>query len=748
MIARLLIFLTLTTATPQNFGTAQERTGETQAEPRRTDIAFFEQNVRPLLASHCVKCHGPAKQESNLRLDSREAILTGGDSGPAITLSKPDESLILKALRYEDYEMPPAGQLAARDVAKVRHWIASGAVWPDNSPIREAAKQITEEDRNWWAFRPLAHPTVPPASITSSTNGNEIDRFVQDALHAKEMKPAPQATPAKLIRRAFFDVIGLPPTPAQIDAFIENDSPDAWEELIDQLLASPHYGEHWARHWLDVVRYAESDGWNQDAYRPHIWRYRDYVVNAFNNDKPWPEFVRQQLAGDEIPNDNPENLAATGYLRLGIYEYNQRDARGQWDDIMNEMTDVVADTFLGVSMACARCHDHKFDPILQRDYFALRAFFEPIEWRDDLVYATDAQQVEFETKQAAWEKNAAPVLAKIDALLKPYYDRKWNSTVDKFPLEIQACFLKPIKERNSWEHQMAYLIARQFEDEAGGPLKTMKKADKAEYERLKKELAKIDAKPKPPAKLMAATDFGGIPATTLIQDTDDAVEPGFLSVLTEVRSAQRSSNSVAELVKSFGTTKATRPKVLTTSATKKRKSTDGFEPSHPSGRTGTGTGRRTALANWISAPKNPLTNRVIVNRIWQYHFGRGLVKTPNDFGEQGQRPTHPQLLDWLTNQFVKDGYSFKRLHKRILMSATWQQSATHPQAKRYTELDPGEALLWRAPIRRLDAEQIRDAMLVASGELEHKTGGPSVDLSKPRRSLYIKSLRNRPDKFL
>ena len=465
-----------------------------------------------------------------------------------------------------------------------------------------------------------------------------------------------------------------------------------------------------------MVRYAESDGWNQDAYRPHIWRYRDYVVNAFNDDKPWPEFVQQQLAGDEISNDDPENLAATGFLRLGIYEYNQRDARGQWNDIMNEMTDVVADTFLGVSMACARCHDHKFDPILQRDYFALRAFFEPIEWRDDLEYVTDAEQTQYLKKLTEWKQKSLDVQTKIDALLQPYFDRKWKSTVDKFPLEIQACFNKPVEERTSWEHQMAYLVSRQFEEEGGGPLKNMKKADKAEYERLKKELAKFDQiKPKAPAKLMAATDFAGTPAPTVIQDTDESVAPAYLTVLSESEQAAFPSE---------------------------------FTRSENRSDTKETTGRRTELAEWISSPNNPLTNRVIVNRIWQYHFGKGLTNTPNDFGEQGKKPTHPELLDWLTTRFIKDGSSLKRLHKRILMSATWQQSSTHPQANEYAKLDPHENLLWRSNVRRLDAEQIRDAMLVASGELKTTVGGTSVDLNKPRRSLYIKSLRNRPDKFL
>ncbi len=721
-----------------------------QTGDQRARGMFFEQHVRPLLAQHCVTCHGEQKQESGLRLDSRAAMLKGGDSGPALVPLKPDESLIVEAIAYDGLEMPPTGKLPAKALVAVRRWIADGAVWPDGSAIRETGRTITDKDRNWWAFRPLNTPTVPSV-VPSRWSENEIDAFVFATLDAKDMRPAPQADKRTLVRRAYFDVLGLPPTPDQIEAFANDDAPNAWEKLIDRLLESPHYGEHWARHWLDVVRYAESDGWNQDAYRPRIWRYRDYVVNAFNSDKPWPKFVRQQLAGDEIRNDNPDNLAATGFLRLGIYEYNQRDARGQWNDIMNEMTDVVADTFLGVSMACARCHDHKFDPLLQRDYFALRAFFEPIEWRDDLNYATDRQREEYAKKLVTWEEKTADVRAKIDALLKPYHDKKWKSTVDKFPLDIQACFDKPVTERTSWEHQMAYLVARQFEEEGGGPLKSMKKADKAEHERLKKELAKFNSiKPKAPPTLMAASDFAGEPSATVIQATDEVVEPAFLTVLNSPRRAVGVS-----------------PPVRTEQLNDRRRRTEGLTPTARQSRTGRRqtsnapnskgtssearyetTGRRSALAKWITKPTNPLTNRVIVNRIWQYHFGRGLADSPNDFGEQGQRPTHPELLDWLTTRFIKDGSSFKTLHKRILMSATWQQSATHPNADRYARLDPNEELLWRAQVRRLDAEQIRDAMLVASGELSRKVGGASVDLGKPRRSLYVKSLRNKPDKFL
>lgn len=674
--------------------------------------AHFEQHIRPVLVTKCLKCHGEKKQEGNLRLDSRALMLKGGDSGAAIEPGKAAESLLVEALKYESFEMPPTGQLSAKEIQQFEQWIATGAVWPDtDEPLREESGIIAPADREWWAFQPLSKPDVQQREADKWSK-NEIDRFVFNRLAAQQMQPAPQADRHTLVRRLHFDLLGLPPTAADIDAFVNDDSPDAWEKLIDRLLDDRRYGEHWARYWLDIVRFAESDGWNKDSFRPQLWRYRDYVVNSFNSDKPYPEFVRQQLAGDEIQEDNPENLAATGFLRLGIYEYNQRDARGHWNDIMNEMTDVAADVFLGMGMACARCHDHKFDPLLQVDYFKLRAFFEPISWRDDIVGATQAEQAAYNKKLAVWEEATKEVRQKIDALLKPYHDRKWKSTAEKFPLEIQACFYKPVEERNSWEHQMAYLITRQFYEEGGGPLSELKsKEDKEKHEALKKELAAFDnIKPKPLPDLMTATDFSGTPAATVIPDSTDQtpIEPGFLTVL---------DNQPVGEAPAF--------------------------PQLPQS-----TGRRTALAEWIGRADNPITSRVIVNRIWQEHFGQGIVSTASDFGRLGQLPTHPELLDWLTATFVEDGWSIKRLHKRILLSATWQQSAHHPQAAEYQSKDPAETLLWRTRIRRLKAEQIRDAMLAVSGELAPQIGGPSVDAKTPRRSLYVKRIRNTPDAFL
>lgn len=322
--------------------------------PAGTDeAAAFEKHIRPLLATKCLECHGEHKQEGNLRLDTRKGMLAGGDSGPALVPGKPAESLLVEAIEYESYEMPPSGKLADDNIRQFKAWISDGAVWPQHQqPLRPASKTIGDSDRDWWAFRPLAKPDVPQLP-TDNWSRTPIDRFVFGRLVENAMRPASRADEITLVRRLYFDLTGLPPSPQQIDQYLNSPPTGRWEGLIDTLLADPAYGEHWGRYWLDLVRYAESDGWNQDAYRPSIWRYRDYVVKSFNEDRPYPEFVRQQLAGDEMENHEPDSLAATGFLRLGIFEYNQRDAKSHWNDIINEMTDVTGDVFLGIGMACA-----------------------------------------------------------------------------------------------------------------------------------------------------------------------------------------------------------------------------------------------------------------------------------------------------------------------------------------------------------------------------------------------------------
>ncbi len=667
-----------------------------------------------MLAEHCFKCHGNQSQRGDLRVDSLSGLLSGGESGPALAPGKPDESLLVEAIRYDSLEMPPDGKLESEQIAAITKWIEIGAPWPGrDSSVRTpaAAKpKITDEDRAYWAFQPI-QDSPPPALDSNRPVRNDLDRFVLARLDAEGLTPAPEADRRTLARRLYFDLTGLPPSPKEIDAFMTDSAPDAYERLADRLLDSPRYGERWARHWLDLVRYAESDGFRQDAFRPHAWRYRDYVIQSFNDDKPYDRFILEQLAGDEVAPHDPQTLAATSYFRLGIYEYNQRDARTQWDNILIDVTNVTGEVFLGLGMGCARCHDHKFDPILKEDYFRLKAFFTPLLPRDDLPYATGEAWQQHQAQLAAWREKTAAIRAAIDELEKPLVEAARKRAADKFPRDVRDMLLKEVSQRTPLEHQLAELANRQAGEEVarinfGSQLKG---EQKAKWDQLQQELKQFDdLRPKDLPPAFTVTDVGAIAPPTLMASGREqrAVEPGFLTVLG--------------------------PPPVT------------IEPP-PSGNS---TGRRTALARWLASPDNPLTARVIVNRVWQQHFGIGLVSTPSDFGRLGEPPSHPELLDWLACRFIADGWRFKPLHRLIVTSATYRQASRHPGSDLARQKDPDNRWLWHAPVRRLDAEQIRDAMLAVSGELDLTAGGPSVNASQPRRSVYTKAIRNTRDPVL
>ena len=672
-------------------------------------LKFFETAVRPVLAKNCFKCHGEDKQKGGLRLDSITGILAGGDSGPAIVPGNPDESYIIEAVNHGSWEMPPDGKLGEKEIAALTKWVEMGAPWPGGDPsIAARVEKITDEDRKLWSFQPIASPT-PPELADAKWCRNPIDKFILKKLSDEGLSPAPEANPVQLIRRLYFDLIGLPPSPDEVDAFLADTSPDAYEKLVDKLLASPHYGERWARHWLDVVRYAESDGFRQDAYREHAWRYRDYVIQSLNDDKPYDRFVLEQLAGDEIAPDSPEAVVATGFLRLGLYEYNQRDVRTQWSDILNDVTDVTGDVFLGLGMGCARCHDHKFDPILQKDYYRLQAFFAPMLPRDDIPAATRAEREEYRRRMTEWEATTAEIRSQMAEIERPYAEKAAKGAVDKFPPDIQEMMRKPAAERAPFEEQLNALAYRQVTYEL--ERLQIKGADKQKLEALSQKLSEhLKSKPQALPAAMTVTDVGPHAPLTIIPDDRNAepLEPGFLTLLT-------------------GGEPAVIPPV----------------PSAPNS-----TGRRTALARWIVDPKNPLTARVMVNRLWQYHFGRGLVKTASDYGTLGEPPSHPELLDWLATQFVEGGWSMKNMHRLMVISATYRQAAVRVSPELALKKDPENRWLWRMNTRRLDAEQIRDAALAATGELQTELLGPSVPASRPRRSIYTRLLRNTPDPML
>lgn len=697
-----------------------------QDEPvDKEHLKFFEMQVRPLLAQNCLECHSAESQKGMLRLDSRSAMLKGGESEEAsIVPGNPGDSLLISAVRHESYEMPPGKKLPEKDIAVLVKWIELGAPWPngdDSLIIRQDADRITEEDRQWWAVQPVADPEVPQDG--DGWARNEVDRFVARKLREAGLEPAVEADRYELVRRAYFDLHGLPPTPEQIQAFVEDDRPDAWQRLIDQLLESPRYGERWAQHWLDVVRYADSDGYNEDAFRPDASAYRDYVIRSLNEDKPYNQFVREHLAGDEIAPDNPDVFIGTAYLRHGIYEWNQRNARMHWDLIINEMTRVTGEAFLGIGIGCAQCHDHKFDPILQKDYYGLQAFLSSVAWPMDRPLATPEQIVAYQAQQQKWEEATQAIRDEIDDLVGNGLEASQRNIVKQFPPDVQDIYNKPESEKSTYEKQLSYLVWRQVDraansyDRAKGLKSSPEKLKR--YEELEAELKKFDSlKPKPLPNAFVATDIGTAPAETylLTRTTKEEVQPSFLTLLGDQT-----------------------PEISPTETT---------------------TGRRTALANWIVRNDNPLSTRVIVNRVWQRHFDKGIVPTPNDFGTLGEPPSHPELLDWLTQRFLDGGWQTKPLHRLIMNSAAYRQTARREgdkalsseksgaESPRPIDIDPTNRLLWRFPPQRLDAEQLRDAMLAISGELTHRDGGSSVSGTTPVRSVYVSRRRNKPDEML
>jgi len=691
-------------------------------------LKFFENKVRPLLAEACYECHADKKQKGGLRVDNLAYLRQGGESGPAVVAHQPDASLLIKAVSYADpdLEMPPDGKLADEKIAILKQWIAMGAPWPEAEvasakPARKPG-EFTEEDRAWWAFQPVKRPPLPAVRDPQYKIRNPIDAFILAKLEENGLTPAPEASPEELARRVYFDLHGLPPTPEEIAEFtaaIEADKsapkakgPGAYERLIDKLLASPRYGERWAQHWLDLARYAESEGYRLDAYRPNAWPYRDYVIESFNSDKPYDQFVREQIAGDELDPQNPKVTIGTAFLRHTIYEYNQRDAETQWQNILHEVTGVTADVFMGMSVQCAQCHDHKFDPILQDDYYRLQAFFSNITWPEDKPLSAPEEIRAWNARDAAWRAAAKEPLAVIDRIIEPRVAAAQRNAMEKFPDEVQAMWRKPREQRTAYEEQVVQLAWRQADYErVRFKEDKIKEPELSELRAAREALAQFDhLKPDPLLTAFVIGETGGKPGETRFKGRrtgDTTVNPGFLTILDP--------------------TEAQIPEVSPGATT---------------------TGRRKVLADWLTRPDNPLTARVIVNRVWQYHFGRGIAATPSDFGRLGEAPTHPELLDWLADDFVTGGWKFKALHKKILLSSAYRQTARREPGAKELTTDPENRLLWRFNPRRLDAEQARDAVLAATGELDPAMGGEGVTAGKPRRSIYTRKIRNTQDEFL
>ncbi|HKI17723.1 MAG TPA: PSD1 and planctomycete cytochrome C domain-containing protein, partial [Isosphaeraceae bacterium] len=648
----------------------------------RADLAqeeFFEARVRPILVMHCQECHGPEKQKGGLRLDERNAMLRGGEAGRVVVPGKPEESLLIEAIRHEgDVQMPPKRKLKDEDVTALTEWVKRGAVWPEtrqSARTRGATSGTTatanavrpgnslkELDRGLWSLQPVRDLT-PPAVREGEWSRSPIDRFILAELEKNGLEPAPPADKATLIRRASFDLTGLPPEPDQIDAFLRDDAPDAFDKLVERLLASPHYGERWGRYWLDVARYGEDQAHTfQPRLYPGGYRFRDWLVRALNRDMPYDRFVLEQIAGDLI--EGPERLdrmAALGFFACGPVYYGDAKKLDQYADRIDTLTR----GFLGLTVACARCHDHKYDPIPTSDYYALAGVFASTQYVE--IPAVPQNQVDAYNKAQAAIPSQAKVIA---AFLRAEAEKlKQKATTDQLKKVERLLPAEPRKK-------LAGLKAE---------LEVLKKTAPAKY-------PVIHALAEAPSPTEMPVLVRGNP------DTPGAKVPRrFLTVLGGDRTSFH----------------------------------------HGSG--------RLELARAIACADNPLTARVLVNRIWQHHFGRGLVATASNFGSLGERPSHPELLDWLARRFVTAGWSQKTLHREIMLSAVYQQSSRFDSDG--FARDPGNTLLWRMNRRRLDVEAWRDAMLAVAGRLDPALGGPSVDLEaagNARRTVYAAISRHDP----
>ena len=687
-----------------------------------------------LLEQHCVPCHGGEKTKAGFDLTTHAALLRGGESGPAVVLGRPELSLFQRMITHEEEPGMPHknDKLPEADIAIIAAWIRDGAIYTrelrqaeiaagGGSPTR-AAFALTEADRAHWAFQPVVRPKLPVVKQAAWPK-SPLDTFILAGLEAKGRGPGVPANREVLIRRVTLDLVGLPPTLAEIDAFVRDASPRAYETLVDRLLASPHYGERWGRHWLDLARFAESDGFEHDAARPNAWRYRDYVVRAFNADKPYDRFIREQLAGDELFPGDPDAQIATAFNLLGPDMVDSADQVQRRRNTLNDMTDTTALALLGLTVGCARCHDHKFEPIAQRDYYRLQAFFTAAKFRHDLPVPTAAESHAHEMAMAAYGEQTKAVQTQIFALEEPPRKTLLERKLAKLSPEAQAAH-RVAKEQRTTEQEnqvleTAHLVAVTAKEIGAA----MKKPDRDRHAVLLAEL-KPFPKPRPLPATLALQN--GAPAKTHVLHRGDYNQPG-----DEVRAGF--------------------PQVL---------SGVGAGASEPAENV------RAPLAHWVASEAHPLTARVMVNRIWQHHFGRGLVGTPSDFGTHGQKPTHPALLDWLAAEFTARGWSVKAMHRLMLLSATYQQASTIAAAERVH--DPENRLYGRMNRLRIEGEVIRDSLLAISGELNLKVGGPGVFPPIPkelfegakgwiastdprdhtRRSLYIFARRNLRFPFL
>jgi mono/diheme cytochrome c family protein len=658
----------------------------------------FERDVAPLLVQHCLDCHQPNKLSGKLNLSSVTGLVTGGEQGPALELNKPESSLLIE--RIESGEMPPpeakeTRQLTSAEIKILREWIAAGAKWPKDRELGVHEKTVDlEKARQFWSFQPVRRPQVPTVQHRGRV-ANPIDEFIWQRLESSQITLAATATPRDLLRRVSLDVRGLPPTLEEQRQFLDDRSPDAYTRLVDRLLEDSAYGERWARHWLDLVRYADSNGYERDADKPSVWQYRDYVIRSLNHDKPYDRFVLEQLAGDELPDANFDTLVATGFHALGTWqdEVDPLEAAQYRADELDDMIRTTSQTFLGVTLGCARCHQHKFDPLTMVDYYSLSAILSPLKRPNqgrsdrDLPGGTP-EQIAALTRR---DETISQLERQIETLLLPHVEPWLKSGDSRLPKDVQAAWLTPADQRTPVQSRLI---------KTHQPVLNEELQSSALPEETKKQI--VDLREQQRQQRVATPE---LPRVYRLFESSPRTQP------THLLLSGRASNP--------GPTMQPRvPAVLTTAQPK-------FSESGKHS-----TLRRLAFAEWVASPDNPLTARVMVNRVWQHHFGTGLVATSSDFGHIGARPTHPELLDWLAHWFVQEaGWSLKKLHRLILTSETYRQgSAWNEQA---AKVDPENHLLWRYPYRRLDVESIRDSTLAVSGALNRTMYGPAVHFPVP-----------------
>ncbi len=761
----------------------------------------FALQVQPLLAARCAKCHGRGKASGGIAFDTSERALAAAESGEhAIVPGKPADSELLKRVTSKDesVRMPPEGKpLSAAEVELLRAWIAEGAQW--TKP---------------WSFRPLKKPALPTVKDTTWAK-NELDRFVLAKLEDAGLQPSPRADKIALVRRAYYDLTGLPPSPRQVDEFVNDQRADRWERLIETLLASEQYGEHWARKWLDVVRYAETNSFERDNPKPHVWRYRDYVIRSLNGDKPYDQFVKEQLAGDELPEASAESLIATGFYRLGVWDDEPADRDLALYDGMDDLVSTIGQGFLGLTFNCARCHDHKIDPISQADYYQLVAFVrnitpmqtggpnieEPVflsdEARQNYAQAAAGRTEKVNQLQADITRLEKKFIAAFDAdrvttrdiddLKYAFYRDTWEKLpdFDALKAEDQGKIESGLFDISlaSREHSFGFVFSGTLKVPANGEYTFYLDSDDGsrltvdgkvvmEYDGIHGEgnehAAKLTLKqgrvpirvdyfqgpggdkglsvawqgPELKRRSLSASKVKGGKQIDIVrlfkangneflgaEDTDR-----YKKALVQLEELKRDlpvdkalcvkemgPNAPDVFILGRGMPASPGAKVEPAFPTLFETPKPNFPAPKPEQKS---SGRRLALANWIASPDNRLTARVMVNRVWQGHFGRGIVRSPNNFGGLGTPPTHPELLDWLADNFMEGGWKLKRLHKLIMMSSTYQQSSRgNPEG---LAKDPANNLFWRYDLRRLSAEEVRDSIYAVDGRLNFKQFGPSI----------------------